>query len=133
MTIVVDKILEILHQKSISKKDFAKKLIDLNPKVGTKGEPPSERTIYLYLQGKREIKADLIPYIAEVLDIQEQELFKDNNNFYENTYIKEPTNNYGYSTTQKELIALLPYIPEQMIQNFIKKAKEIKKIALEDV
>ncbi len=72
---IVEKVLYILQEKKITKKEFAKRMIDLNPKVGIKSEPPSERTIYLYLQNKREIKADLIPYIAEALDITEQELF----------------------------------------------------------
>ncbi len=72
---MVEKILVVLNEKNITKKEFAKRLINLNPKVGMKAEPPSERTIYLYLQSKREIKADLVPFIAEVLNVTEQELF----------------------------------------------------------
>ncbi len=129
MNIIVDKILEILETKKMTKKEFAKKLIDLNPKVGIKSEPPSERTIYLYLQGKREIKADLIPYIAEVLYISEQELFKNN---YDNvSYINESSVQYTNSSLEQELIDLLPYIPQAMIKTFIQKAKDVKNITLD--
>lgn len=38
---------------------------------------PTERAIYSYLNGHREIKLELIPFIAEALDITEQELFDD--------------------------------------------------------
>ncbi len=127
MNIVIDRILSILEAKKLTKKEFAKKLIDLNPKVGVKSEPPSERTIYLYLQGKREIKADLIPYIAEVLHITEQELFKNN---YDNiSYINEP--NIQYGNLEQELIDLLPYIPQAMIKTFIQKAKDVKNITID--
>ncbi len=130
MNIVVDKILEILKNNKITKKEFATKLIDLNPKVGIKSEPPSQRTIYLYLQGKREIKADLIPYIAEVLHINEQELFRNN---YDALHVSEPTIQYKTTknTLEHELIDLLPYVPEAMIKTFIQKAKDVKNITLE--
>lgn len=72
---ILDNILELLDNKKMTKKEFVTKLINLEPKVGFKAETPSQRTIYLYLQGKREIKADLIPYIAEALHVTEQELF----------------------------------------------------------
>ncbi|MDD5401361.1 MAG: helix-turn-helix transcriptional regulator [Sulfurimonas sp.] len=45
-------------------------------KLKSTGEIPSEQTIYGYLNGKRELKAELIPYIAEVLEVDEQELFR---------------------------------------------------------
>jgi len=72
---ILHNILEFLNNKNMTKKEFVTRLINLEPKIGFKSETPSQRTIYLYLQGKREIKADLIPYIAEVLDTTEQELF----------------------------------------------------------
>jgi len=72
---ILHNILELLNSKNMTKKEFVTRLINLEPKIGFKSETPSQRTIYLYLQGKREIKADLIPYIAEVLGIAEQELF----------------------------------------------------------
>lgn len=42
------------------------------------GEVPTESSIYAYLNGNIEIKADMIPYIAEALDVCEQELFIEN-------------------------------------------------------
>jgi len=72
---ILHNILNFLEKENMSKKEFVTKLINLEPRVGFNSQVPSERTIYLYLQGKREIKADLIPYIADVLNITEQELF----------------------------------------------------------
>ena len=48
---------------------------DLEPKLKITGEAPSENTIYSYLAGRISILIELIPYIAEALDITEQELF----------------------------------------------------------
>lgn len=38
----------------------------------------SEKAVYAYLSGKSVINADLLPYMAEALDIPEQALFEDN-------------------------------------------------------
>ena len=59
----------------MNKREFAKKLIDLKPTINRMGEIPSESAIYAYLSGTTSIKAELIPYIAEVLEVTEQELF----------------------------------------------------------
>jgi len=66
-----------LREKKISKKEFAARLRALEPKLKSTGEIPSEKTIYAYLNGRISIKAELIPYIARVLDIPEQLLFDD--------------------------------------------------------
>ena len=50
-------------------------MIDFKPTVNRFGEIPSESAIYAYLSGTTSIKAELIPYIAEVLEVTEQELF----------------------------------------------------------
>ena len=130
MNYILDNILKKIEEKNISKKEFALKLINLNPKVGMKSEPPSERTIYLYLQGKRELKADIIPYIAEVLNINEQELFK--TNYQQANIVSDITPTYftEYNKKEKELIELFPYISDAMFETFIKKAKESKKLTL---
>ncbi|MDC0932471.1 helix-turn-helix transcriptional regulator [Arcobacteraceae bacterium] len=124
---IIENILNILKEKNITKKEFASKLIDFNPKVGLNLEPPSERTIYLYLQGKRELKADLIPYIAEVLNIKEQDLFEDR--YIQSEYVKENKVDYNCSkgNRKEELIDLLPNLPVSIIQSFINIAKELKK------
>lgn len=66
-----------LRDKKISKKEFAHKLRSLEPKLRNTGEVPSEKSIYAYLNGRIGIKIELIPYIAEVLNIPEQLLFDD--------------------------------------------------------
>lgn len=72
---IIDKINFLLEEKGISKKEFVDKLQKLEPKLKGTGEIPSEQTIYRYLNESRELKVELIPYIAEVLGIQEQDLF----------------------------------------------------------
>jgi len=74
---VYEKINLYLKDKKISKKEFARRLIELGVKLRNTGEIPSENTIYAYLNGRIGIKIELIPYIAEVLNIPEQLLFDD--------------------------------------------------------
>ena len=74
---VYEKINLYLKDRKISKKEFAKRLIQLEVKLRNTGEVPSENTIYAYLNGRIGIKIELIPYIAEVLNIPEQLLFDD--------------------------------------------------------
>lgn len=138
-----EKINEILHNKKITKKEFAEVLISLEPKVNRVSEIPSVQSIYTYLNGRSSIKAELIPYIAEALDISEQELFPDslknrtrylkyilNNSTQSELDMINQSNNVMYNTQAKELIDLLPYIPNALLQSFIEKAKKIKKISL---
>ena len=74
---VYEKINLYLKEKKISKKEFTKRLLQLNVKLKNTGELPSENTIYAYLNGRIGIRIELIPYIAEVLQIPEQMLFDD--------------------------------------------------------
>lgn len=73
-----DKISSILKQKGMTKKFFAERLRTLHPTIKSTGEAPSMSSIYGYLNGSREIKAELLPYIAEVLNITVGELFEEN-------------------------------------------------------
>ncbi len=59
----------------MNKKEFAQKLIDLQPTVSRIGETPSVSAIYGYLNGRINIPIELIPYISELLDVTVQELF----------------------------------------------------------
>jgi transcriptional regulator with XRE-family HTH domain len=97
--------------------DIIKSLVSLNPKLKRTGEVPSNQTILGYLYGKREIKIELIPYIAEVLGVSEQELFS-----FDIEYASEY--NHRYSKEIRELIDLLQYAPkvtiEQMKNQLIK-------------
>jgi transcriptional regulator with XRE-family HTH domain len=70
-----ERINHILKQKKMTKREFAKRLVLLEPKSSRTGEIISEKIVYFYLSGNTVINPNLIPYIAEVLDVTEQELF----------------------------------------------------------
>lgn len=151
---VYERINLLLQDQKLTKRVFAKKLQDLEPKLKSTGEIPTEKTIYKYLDGSIAIKIELIPYIAEVLQISEQELFtndeKTRKKFFQNliktaskeelkilknkfdlkfdsSMIGEPKNSYDKEgSLEKELISLLPYAPKPLLQNFIAKLKELK-------
>lgn len=72
---VYERLNQILREQKLTKRDFSNRLRSLEPKLKTTGEIPSENTIYSYLSGRITIPIELIPYIAEVLNIIEQELF----------------------------------------------------------
>lgn len=105
---IIDKINFLLVEKGISKKEFADNLRKLEPKLLATGESPSEQTIYRYLNGSRELKVELIPYIAEVLSVSEQDLF---------TFDLEYAQNYNYRQSKevREILELLPYAPSSVV------------------
>ena len=107
---VYEKINYIINEKNMLKKEFVDKLICLEPKLRLSGEIPSIQTIYRYLSGKRELKIELIPYIAEVLGITEQELFS-----FDIEYASEY--NVKYSKDIREILNLLQYTPKPMINH----------------
>ena len=72
---VYENISLLLKEEKITKKEFAEKLICLEPKLKSTGNVPSIKTVYGYLAGRISISIELIPYIAEVLRVTEQELF----------------------------------------------------------
>ena len=108
---VYEKINYLITEKKITKQDFIKKLIELEPRLKRTGEVPSPSTINGYLYGKREIKIELIPYIAEVLGVSEQELFSFDLEYSCN-------NNYRQSKEVREIVHNLQYAPNTVIQNF---------------
>jgi len=59
----------------MTKKEFALKLIELKPTVSRIGEVPSISAIYSYLNGRINIPVELISFVAEILNVTEQELF----------------------------------------------------------
>ncbi len=116
---VWEKINFILKEKNISKKDFVDTLLSLEPRLKKSGEIPSVQTIYRYLNNQREIKIELIPYIAETLNITEQELFT-NDIEYANDY------NYKHSREAREILDLLKFAPRsaiEKIKNYLIKIK----------
>lgn len=105
-----EKIEILLKEKNISKRLFVTNLLALEPRLKSTGEIPTEQTIYRYLNGKREIKVELIPYIAEVLGVAEQELFS-----FDIEYACEY--NHRHSKEVREIISLLQYAPKMTIEN----------------
>ena len=75
MILIQQNINRLIKLKGMTKKEFAYKLIELKPTVSRIGEVPSLSAIYSYLNGRINIPVELIPYVAEVLDVTEQELF----------------------------------------------------------
>ena len=72
---VYEKINTLIKEQKLTKRAFSNSLKNLEPKLRTTGEIPSENTIYSYLTGRISIPIELLPYIAEALNITEQELF----------------------------------------------------------
>ena len=116
---VREKINYLLIESGLSKRDFAKALLNLEPKLNSTGKPPSESTIYGYLNGRREIKIELIPYIAEVLGVNEQELFEFNIE-YTTEY------NYKLSKEVREIVSLLQFVPPAKITDLKEKLLKYK-------
>jgi len=117
---IIDKINYLIKEKNLQKKDFVKMLQELEPKLKSTGEIPSEQTIYGYLNGKRELKVELIPYIAEVLEVDEQELFR-----FDIEYASEY--NIRYSKDAREILELLYYTPKPMIEHIKTVLRKYKK------
>jgi transcriptional regulator with XRE-family HTH domain len=107
---VWEKINYLLEEKKISKQEFAAKLIALEPKLKRTSEIPSIPTVLGYLYGKREIKIELIPYIAEVLGVDEGELFR-----FDIEYASEY--NMRYFKDAREVLELLQYIPKPTLEH----------------
>lgn len=105
---VWEKINYLLEEKKITKQEFAHKLVTLQPNLKRTGESPSVQTILGYLYGKRELRVELIPYIAEVLEVNEQELF---------TFDLEYSCNYNYRQSKevREIMELLQYAPNGVV------------------
>ncbi|CAM4001900.1 helix-turn-helix transcriptional regulator [Arcobacter cloacae] len=72
---ITEKINNIIDKKGLTRKYFVNQLILLNPILKSTGETPSSSTIYGYLNGNREVKIELLPYIAKVLNVSIADLF----------------------------------------------------------
>jgi len=145
-----EKINLLLKEYKISKKDFAIKLRAIEPKLKSTFEIPSEKTIYAYLNGRIGLKIELIPYIAEVLQIPEQLLFDDSSRtrkIYLNHLLKNITSEevellksrlcdekQPISTVPKDRMHkiqdLLQYAPEMFLQQLENTLKEYKDLTM---
>jgi transcriptional regulator with XRE-family HTH domain len=121
---VWEKINYLFEEKKMSKKEFADRLVALNPILKRTSETPSHQTILGYLYGKREIKIELIPYIAEVLGVNEQELFESELEYSANQNIK-------YSKEVREIISLIPYAPHAFVEQVLDTLRKYKKLLTE--
>lgn len=72
---ITEKINNIIDEKGLTRKYFVNQLILLNPFLKSTGKTPSSSTIYGYLNGNREVKIELLPYIAKILDVSISDLF----------------------------------------------------------
>ncbi|MDO9303985.1 MAG: helix-turn-helix transcriptional regulator [Sulfuricurvum sp.] len=117
---VWEKVNYLLEENKITKQEFANNLIALNPSLKRTGETPSTQTILGYLYGKRELKVELIPYIAEVLGVDEQELFR-----FDIEYATEY--NLRYSKDAREILDLLQYTPKPMLEQIKTVMRKFKK------
>ncbi len=123
---VWEKINYLLEEKSMPKQEFVTSLINLSPTLKATGNVPSIQTIYRYLNGKQELKIELIPYIAEVLNVTEQELFS--------TDLEYATEyNVRYSKDVREILDLLPYAPRSMIEHIKESLQKFKVVHGEGV
>lgn len=146
---VYEKINVILKRKKITKRKFSEMLRNLEPRLKSTDQAPIETTIYKYLNGSVNIPIELITYIAETLDITEQELFDDSLKTkikylkhiskdsdqkeieYLNKFIysnNEQINITGHKQNIQKLISLLIYAPDIMIDNIIQKLEDIEAI-----
>jgi transcriptional regulator with XRE-family HTH domain len=147
---IYEKINLLIKEKSLNKKQFAIKLIELEPKLKSTSEIPTIKAIYAYLSGDIALKIELIPYIAEVLQIPEQLLFDDSSRtrkIYLNHLLKDITSEEAellksrlcdekqpISTVPKDRMHkiqdLLQYAPEMFLQQLENTLKEYKDLTM---
>ena len=140
-----EKIVDILRIKNISKRDFAKMLIEREVRSKRTGEVISEKVIYAYLNGTVSIRAEMIPAICSVLGIIEQELFDENESKYIkllHKILKNPTeferqtallllrdsseDNIIQNTQFQKISELLDYAPPMVLKQIIATLEKYK-------
>ncbi|MDR0579852.1 MAG: helix-turn-helix domain-containing protein, partial [Campylobacteraceae bacterium] len=91
------------------------------PRIRSTGEIPSEQSIYRYLNGNRELKVELIPYIAQVFGVSESELFS-----------FDIEDAFGFETVLskegRDIMRLLPYAPANVLRNIKTQLEKYKKL-----
>ncbi|WP_298496328.1 helix-turn-helix domain-containing protein [Helicobacter sp. UBA3407] len=130
---VVDRINEILKEKNISKRELANRLVDFGLKSSKTGETPSLSSLYAYLNGNIEIKADMIPYFADALGVYEQEFFSDSKQALK-IMVKIYQGKVDYNKYEK-IIELLEYLSpktlavlEELLTQNKKKIQELNEM-----
>jgi len=150
---VFEKVNSIIKTKGFTKRAFSNLIQGLEPKLKITGEIPSENTIYSYLSGRITIPIELIPYIAEALDVTEQELFDTSSKsrkrcfkYFLKNASKEELEHFKYFidnqmksknsifntylTDEKidKFVELLPFAPNNFIDKVLSKLKEYENL-----
>lgn len=150
---VYERLNQILKEQKLTKRDFSNRLRSLEPKLKTTGEIPSENTIYSYLSGRITIPIELIPYIAEVLNVIEQELFDTTVNYKKYAkfliknikksdfeYVRNLINNQidtnllqideeaNLNENLKQIENLIKYAPNSFLKKVIDRLKDYKRL-----
>mgnify|MGYP000980699398 FL=1 len=135
---IYERINQILKNKGLKKKDFLNRFLSLNPTLKSSGEGPSIPSIYNYLSGNREIKAELIPFIAKALEVSEQELFLDDDNSAD--LLKGLLNRQGQSSALNrknqlimELLSLCEYASEPLLERILGVLEKNKEICVQSM
>lgn len=135
---IYERINQILKNKGLKKKDFLNRFLSLNPTLKSSGESPSIPSIYNYLSGNREIKAELIPFIAKALEVSEQELFLDDDNSAD--LLKGLLNRQGQSSALNrknqlimELLSLCEYASEPLLERILGVLDKNKEICVQSM
>lgn len=118
---IVEKINLLIVDRGLTRREFAKRLMAAEPRLKSTGEIPSEQTIYRYLSGHRELKVELVPYIAQVLGVEEGDLFS-----------FEVERSFGFDTPlskeARDIMRLLPYAPATAIHAIKTQLEKYKKL-----
>lgn len=142
---VFEVISNILKERNMTKREFAQKLIALEPKSNRTGEIISENIVYSYLSGHTAIKTYLIPYISDVLGVPEQFLFEENQKVRKRLlkYLAKNLTEEEYSYLNKNLqynlqlprhnkiLGLLKFAPEPLLDKLEISLEKIKNITQE--
>lgn len=133
---IYERINSIIKSKGLKKKDFLERFTALEPRLKSTGEIPSVPTIYNYLNGTREIKAELIPYMAKALEVSEQELFLDDSAEFLKDFIKkqgEGENADEKSKAVVKIIELCEYASTPMLERLIEILEQNKQASLKNM
>lgn len=133
---IYERINSIIKSKGLKKKDFLERFTALEPRLKSTGEIPSVPTIYNYLNGTREIKAELIPYMAKALEVSEQELFLDDSSEFLKDFIKkqgESENSDVKSKAVVKIIELCEYASTPMLERLIEILEQNKQASLKNM
>ncbi len=119
--LVYEKINYLIEERGMQRKEFVSRIVALEPKLVSSGETPSERTVYRYLDGSRELRVELLPYIAEILNVSIEDLFSSEIEYATNSNIR-------YSKDAREILDLLPFVPPRFVKEMVEMMRQYKKM-----